>query len=367
MRSPILALFLLVVAPLGAHQPGSSSLLLRLAPGGTLAGEVHLADVDRAAIEAMLRDRANRRGGTDHPAADALPWLRLGVDDAPAAFVPGPPRPATTDGEVHTLIPFEAEVREGASLTIEYADFFAFDPRHVVVVSLETGGGTRVGLLSYDEPRWTFAGDGAGAHGGFATFLREGVWHIWIGIDHILFLVALLLPSVLVRREGRWAPVPRFRAALVNVVKVVTAFTIAHSLTLSLASLALVAPPGRLVESVIAFSVLLAALNNLRPVVSGRAWVVAFGFGLVHGFGFASVLADLGLPAGTLAVALFAFNLGVELGQLAIVAVFFPLAFAARATGFYQPVVLRLGSGLIGAIAAGWMVQRVFDLEVMPF
>ncbi|MEY3251178.1 MAG: hypothetical protein RL227_151, partial [Pseudomonadota bacterium] len=195
--------------------------------------------------------------------------------------------------------------------------------------------------------------------------------HIWIGFDHVLFLLALLLPAVGRWHQRRWQPVPRLRDAVVDVLGVVTAFTVAHSITLSLAALGLVSLPSRLVESVIAASVVLAALNNLRqPRVPPRARVrigIAFGFGLLHGFGFASVLADLGLPSGALVLALLGFNVGVELGQIAIVAVFLPLAYALRQTGFYRTGVLRIGSLLIAALAGLWLVERALGLEFMPF
>ena len=125
--------------------------------------------------------------------------------------------------------------------------------------------------------------------------------------------------------------------------------------------------PSRFVEAVIAASVVLVALNNLRPMFGDKSWMVAFGFGLIHGFGFAGVLGELELPAGTLALALLGFNAGVELGQLAIVAVFLPVAFALRGSGFYRVVILRFGSAAAMLIAAGWMVDRVFDLNLMPF
>jgi hypothetical protein len=156
--------------------------------------------------------------------------------------------------------------------------------------------------------------------------------------------------------------VESLRGAVIEVLKIVTAFTVAHSITLSLAALGVVTLPSRLVESVIAASVVLAALNNLRGTVHGRRWVMAFVFGLVHGFGFASVLADLGLPQGALALALVGFNAGVELGQLAIVAVFLPIAFALRGTRFYSVGVLKGGSLLVAALAAWWLAERMFDL-----
>ena len=197
--------------------------------------------------------------------------------------------------------------------------------------------------------------------------MREGVWHIWIGLDHILFLLSLLLPSVLVWQAAKqkWHAVDRFGEAFVDVLKVVTAFTIAHSITLSLAALGVVDLPSRWVESVIAASIVVAALNNLWPRVVGRLWMVAFGFGLVHGFGFASVLADLGLPQDALVIALVGFNIGVELGQLAIVIVFLPLAFALRRTALYRRWVMVGGSAVIALLAAVWFVERAFEVKLL--
>jgi hypothetical protein len=151
------------------------------------------------------------------------------------------------------------------------------------------------------------------------------------------------------------------------VLRIVTAFTLAHSITLSLATLGFVSLPSRWVESAIAASVVLAALNNVWPVFHGRRWMVAFGFGLIHGFGFASVLIDLGLPQGALALALLGFNLGVECGQMAIVAAFLPLAFVLRHSAFYRRLVLRLGSLLITALASTWLAERVFEIKLLPF
>ena len=125
--------------------------------------------------------------------------------------------------------------------------------------------------------------------------------------------------------------------------------------------------PTRLVESAIAASVVLAAFNNLVPFFAERGWMVAFGFGLLHGFGFANALRDLGLQSGQLAATLFGFNLGVELGQLAIVAVFLPLALCLRRLMFYQNFVLRFGSAAIMVVASTWMAERVFDFKWLPF
>jgi hypothetical protein len=178
------------------------------------------------------------------------------------------------------------------------------------------------------------------------------------------------LPAVLIRsaRPGHaWQPAGSFRAAFLDVVKVVTAFTLAHSITLSLAALGVVSLPSRWVESAIALSVVLAALNNIRPLVYQKRWVIAFCFGLIHGFGFASVLADLGLPQESLLIALVAFNLGVEVGQLAIVSAFLPIAFALRATALYQRVIVVFGSAAIALVALAWLVERAFNLKLIGF
>jgi hypothetical protein len=185
--------------------------------------------------------------------------------------------------------------------------------------------------------------------------------HILIGYDHILFLLALLMSVMLRLARGG----VELRRALVELATVVSAFTLGHSITLALAALGVVDPPSRLVESLIAASVVLAALNNVVPLVQRRLWLFALGFGLVHGFGFAGVLRDLGLPDQSLLVALFGFNLGVEAGQLAIVALFVPLIFAIERLDLYPRLVMRVGSSAIAILALVWLVERAFDLRLI--
>ncbi len=192
----------------------------------------------------------------------------------------------------------------------------------------------------------------------FIEYLHAGIWHIWSGIDHLLFLLSLLLPAVLVRRNDRWEAVPMAAPAFRNIVKVVTAFTLAHSMTLSLAAFEIIRLPARLTESVIAASIIVAALNNIIPRVTEGRWRIAFAFGLLHGFGFASVLSDMGLPQGARLVSLVAFNLGVEVGQLAVVLAVMPIAYLLRATALYRRALMPWGSSAIAALALVWLVQR---------
>lgn len=254
------------------------------------------------------------------------------------------------------------------SLSATYSLFFDVDPSHrgllqwLAPVADGASATAQALVFSIDNASQVLTLQPAGWWQTLRQYGVDGVWHIWTGYDHILFLLSLLLPAVLIRRAGQWDPAPTLRGSFTEVLKVVTAFTLAHSITLTLAALQIISLPSRLVESVIAASVVLAALNNLRGTVDKRRWVMAFSFGLIHGFGFASVLADLGLPQGALTLALVGFNGGVELGQLAIVAVFLPLAFYLRATRFYRVGVLTGGSILVAVLASWWLVQRVFEL-----
>ena len=194
-------------------------------------------------------------------------------------------------------------------------------------------------------------------------YVWQGVLHIWIGIDHILFLVALLLPAVLRREDGAWRAVDGFGEALWNVIKIVTLFTLAHSITLALAALDVVRLPGRLVESIIAASIVFVAFNNVRPRFHLSSAAVIFVFGLFHGLGFASVMGELPFRMMHLHKILIAFNVGVELGQLAIVGVALTVLYLARNTRCYETWIMKGGSVAVGLVGAFWLVERAFGLS----
>ena len=210
---------------------------------------------------------------------------------------------------------------------------------------------------------------------GFWAMVKLGMWHIWIGLDHILFLLALILPSVVRRRDPNeninsfskavksWKPVSQFKPAFLYIIKIITFFTIAHSITLALAALEIINLPSRFVESIIALSIALAAFHNIRPIIKGREWVIAFVFGLFHGFGFASVLGEKGLSGEFLVISLFGFNVGVELGQLFIIFLIFPVLFFLRKLKSY-PKLLIYGSILLIFISFYWAIERIFDVEL---
>lgn len=218
-------------------------------------------------------------------------------------------------------------------------------------------------IFSPDDTRQTLT-IGGSIWQGFAAMIGQGTHHIWIGIDHILFLFALLLPSVM-RNEGQgWQPVGSFRPAFIYVVKVVTIFTVAHTITLSAAALGAISLPSRLVESVIALSIAIAALDMFVPVLRERIWWVVFAFGLFHGFGFASVLADIGIGGEYLVHTLLGFNVGVEIGQVAIVAAAFPVLYLLRRNRYYPFVVMQAGAGALILISLYWFVERGFGIDI---
>lgn len=269
-----------------------------------------------------------------------------------------------TDG-AYTVMKFTAHCPESIqSLTLDYKLLFDIDPQHRGLLRLQRGAMVDTAIMSPEHPSQSFDIGNVSRLAQLWQYIVEGVWHIWKGYDHILFLLSLLLPAVLTHRSGRWQPVSTFHEAFIDVLKIVTSFTVAHSITLTLATLGIISLPSRLVESAIAFSVALAALNNVFPVFQGRRWTVAGAFGLIHGFGFASVLMDLGLPQGALALALFGFNVGVEIGQLAIVSAFLPLAYLMRSSAAYRKGIFIGGSVLIVLIACVWFVERAFMIQI---
>jgi hypothetical protein len=199
---------------------------------------------------------------------------------------------------------------------------------------------------------------------GFTGVVLLGAEHIRIGADHILFILALLLPSVLLFSTlAGWQPSASFGSSLWRVLKIVTMFTVAHTITLTLGGLGIVEFPPALVETVIAASIILAALHNIRPVFVNREWVIAFVFGLFHGFGFAGLLSDLGLTQSRQFVSLLGFNIGIELGQAIIILTVFPALYIARRTRAYLPS-MYVGSVVLIAVASVWVLDRAFGVDL---
>lgn len=242
---------------------------------------------------------------------------------------------------------------------IEYTLLFDVDSLHRGLVEITSAGTRSLTVISPDQPIVDLTGGPIGPWSTFTTFLLEGVIHLLVGLDHMLFLLVLVLPTTLIRRqENNLGTTRSFKSRLLQLTGIVTAFTVAHSITLALAALDIVRLPIAWVETVIALSIALAALNVIWPFLGRKTWKLAFAFGLVHGFGFASVLGDLTGGISSLAIALVGFNLGVELGQLGLLIVGFPLLYALAHVNAYQRVVVPLLLMGVGAISLMWVVER---------
>jgi HupE / UreJ protein len=376
MRSLIALLIALCLPTAWAHKPSDSYLKIDV-KAAAIDGQwdIALRDLDFAlTLDADGNGEitwGEVRARHADIAAYASQRLQVTADDKPCTLDIGAQQiDEHTDG-MYSVLPLtlQCEAASPARIALQYTLFADLDPQHRGLLNLSARGASRSAVLGPEQATQSFELGEVNRWRQFVDYVREGVWHIWIGLDHILFLLSLLLPSVLTWQAAKqkWQAVNSFREAFIDVLKVVTAFTLAHSITLSLAALGVVELPSRWVESVIAASIVVAALNNIWPRVVGRLWMVAFGFGLVHGFGFASVLADLGLPRDALVISLVGFNIGVELGQLAIVIVFLPLAYALRRTSFYRRSVMVGGSIVIALLASVWLVERAFGLKLLPF
>lgn len=376
---------LLTPAPARAHKESDAYLTLRTDPANdhVLRGQwdIALRDLDFAIGIDANHDGAitwgevrAQRGAIERY---ALARLQIKGDGLSCNLNPTAQKiDEHTDG-AYNVIDFAATCDEEipSRLTVVYKLFCDVDPYHRGIVTIHAGPHTAGAVLGPKEPSISLDLRKPDRWGQFRSFVVDGIWHIWTGIDHLLFIMSLLLPAVLVRvRDAsvtplryRWQPVRSWWPAFVDVLKIVSAFTLSHSVTLSLAVLGIVDLPSRLVESGIALSVVVAAANNLYPIVRRRIWLIAFAFGFIHGLGFASALSGLQLPLLAMAASLGGFNLGVEIGQEAVVLAIMPLAFLIRRTRLYRNFVMHWGSWLIIIIASGWLIQRAFNILIPGF
>jgi hypothetical protein len=375
MKRALLLLFTVLLSwPALAHKPSDSYLTIRGAENSSdfsVRWDIALRDLDYV-LELDRDGNGALTWGEVRTRADditkyATGHLALAAGDKACAWQTWAPMQLDkhSDG-TYAVLSLAAKCDSlDHGLTMKYSLLFDVDPLHRGLVQWIAPGSASSQALVFGtgNAQQSLALRPASAWQTLGQYLYDGMWHIWIGYNHSLFLLSLLLPAVLVRTKDDWEPANSLKRSLVEVLKVVTAFTLAHSITLSLAALEVVSLPSRIVESTIAASVVFAALNNLRGTIEKKRWVMAFVFGLVHGFGFASVLADLGLPQQALALALVGFNLGVEVGQMAIVVAFVPVAFALRRTVLYRHGVLTFGSLIVALIAGYWFVQRAFDFQ----
>jgi hypothetical protein len=314
------AVYLLSVDEIGRH--------FRVAPGPVVGAGQETVEQSLPAVSAFLADHA----------AVALDGRRVALQ--PVSY-----RPHANGAFIRFEFSQAFERRPSTvSVAADAAFFERLGQQHVMLVTLDVEGRTQEGPISNSQPQTTFPTGYRAPLAQATEFVQLGIRHILHGYDHLVFLLAVVIIG----------------GSLRSLVKIVTAFTVAHSVTLALAVFQIVTLPPRLVEGGIALSIAYVAFDNFFATASAHRWILTFGFGLIHGFGFANLLAEMNLPRSVLAPALLSFNAGVEAGQLAVVAVLFPAMLWLARQRFRQAVVLAT-SVVTFLFGTGWFIQRAFE------
>jgi hypothetical protein len=275
---------------------------------------------------------------------------------------------------VYVLFPFSVDVPVNEVPRILDVTFDPFvdeiaDRRPVALIRNDWGAGvvdadrSRIAVFDSGTRSQSIDLGDTGWWKNFRASIDLGVDHIKTGPDHILFVMVLVLPSVAIF-AGIWRPAPTFGSALWRVLKIVTMFTVAHSITFTLAGLDILPLPlPRVTESIIALSIAVAALNNIRPLAPNKEWMISFAFGLFHGMGFASLVDGLDVDRSTQLVSLLGRNVGIEIGQSAVVIFVFPALYLVRRTNYYRPFLVE-SSVVLSVVSLGWMIERMFETDL---
>jgi hypothetical protein len=385
MRALLLGLALLLFGPLAdAHKSSDSYLQIAAASNGlTLRWDIALRDLD-AAIDLDTDEDGKLTWGEVKSG-----WPRIQAYALPRLTIAGCPLKSVSTALEHrndgtyAVMFLSSDCLLTKAPVIGYSLFREVDPTHRGIAKVQLPGQPlALGLLDPSKSAPAAASGSAPASAGGAVrtddaavpiaptgawgFLREGIRHILTGYDHVLFLLCLLLPSVVRRTPEGWRPVEKLSQAVWPVVGIVSAFTVAHSITLGLAATKVISLLPAFIEPAIAVTIILAALDNVWPIFPVPRVVVTFFFGLIHGFGFAGVLSELNLPTSEFVLALLQFNVGLEMGQLIIVIGATTLLFALRQWPRYRMLVVRGGSFAAITVAAVWFVERTANLSLMP-
>ncbi|WP_339766579.1 HupE/UreJ family protein [uncultured Paraglaciecola sp.] len=354
----------LVSLPITAHQLSTGYIIADLGQSGRITGEWQLGLTDLELVLGLDADLNGELtwGEVTNRRADIASYLaeHMHISRGQAACTTqfqGLERLEDHADAVYAVTDFSAQCPLTGTLSIDYSAIFDKDDSHEVVVNISDKDNTQSFVLSQSQRHIKVdLADGSGWIT-FKEFVHQGIIHILIGTDHILFLLALLLPCVLIRKDGYWQCNPELKKVLSTTIWIVSAFTLAHSVTLTATAIGWIVPSSRWVEFGIAVSVLFAALNNVKPLILRLGWLT-FGFGLLHGMGFAGVLGELGLPADQKLLSIVAFNLGVEIGQLAIVLVALPVLIMLGKTVLYRRWLMPVASIGIALVALNWVFER---------
>lgn len=357
LRSILVALTALVLAGQAhAHQTSLSQIIVTEDENG-LGATITSAFLDLEVAVGVDQDFDGQitwgeaKAGLDRISAYLLARTSLSTGGA-CRLTRRSANPVVQNGEGYLSIGFDADCpRSGVPVDVTSSIFLEIDPTSRVLVSARTGGASRSYVLGIeDQPATTEPAPAEPGEGSFLSYFAEGISHLFGGPDHLVFLLVLIIPAIY---AGGGA-----RGVALAVLLPITGFTIGHALTLTSAASGLIRPPTQIVESLIAFTILLTAIDNVRRFIPGPRSVVAFIFGLIHGFGFASALGTLDISGWDMAVALLGFNLGIEAGQVVLALIAAPLLFLVREPARRLHAMPLGVSVLAGAMAVFWIVER---------
>jgi hypothetical protein len=350
-----------------AHLASDSYLRIELGEDGKLSGrwDIALRDLDAAVglhpgpdgqvTWGMLKSRRD--------AIEAYAMNRLSI----AGCAPQP-NELLVDyhaGIAYAVLRFKAACTAAFGIiSLKYNLLFDLDPSHRGLLTLVTPSGEQRDVLSPEHSEVNIGRSPGTTTDEIARFVGFGVDHILVGYDHLLFVAVLMIVAPFRRADGAgWLPLDRFGTVLIEVLKILTAFTIAHTITLSLGVLGIVNIPSRIVDPAVAITIMLAAVDNVRPILPNIRWNVAFTFGLVHGLAFATALGPMRLPPLGLMLALGGFNVGVEFGQLALALLLISIVFVVHRDRVYLQLLVPALSATAFLLASFWFSQRLGALS----
>jgi hypothetical protein len=356
-----------------AHLASDSYLRVEIGEAGAISGQwdIALRDLDVAVGLDTDQDgnitwgelRANQQPVN----AYAFGHLTVTKGDVPCRLTASSLMVDHHAGSAYAVLPFSAECSGAGQLSLQYRLLFDIDPSHRGLLTIANGKQVRSEVLTPDHANITIDAAPVGLSEQAAQFLRFGFDHILLGYDHLLFVAVLLVTAALGRPTGNdWVPIDGLGRVLFETIRTLSAFTLAHAIVLTPAVLGLVNVSARLVEPAVALTIILAGLDNIRPILPRLRWQVAFLFGLIHGLSFASALGPMRLPPIGTAIALGSFNIGVEMGQIALAVLLVPIAFVSRHDPIYRQIVTPAASFAAILLAGAWLLDRVLGLDLLP-
>ena len=360
-----LCVFCIVGAPVAeSHESSTSYLKLEARADGSLNGSLDVGVLDLSWSVALDADGDGRvlwrEVEAAQPAIAGLLADNLIVERGGrrCAFHVTDVLVTRHVGEPYLSLPFAGRCEAVGLLGIRSDLFFNEDSGHRTLFDVRTATGSMAGFLAGSAREWKQSRT-PNPWATFAAFVVQGIWHVWTGYDHLAFLLSLLLPCALTVGRGAWRPAEGLKVVLRDLLRIITAFTVAHSITLGLATLQVVSVSARIIEPLIAATIVIAALLNLFPKAAPLRLPLAFSFGLIHGFGFALALSELAPVRGQIAALLAGFNIGVEVAQLSVVLLVAPVLVLLRQSAVYATRLMPAASMAVAAAGFIWLGARL--------